>query len=69
MEQQFFEKGMTIRELKTIVKDLPEIGTDGELLEVWIETGRELSSIVTSMHALNRRNDRHDILLSSDAFE
>lgn len=69
MDGQFFEKGMTIRELKTIVKDLPEIGADGEPLEVWIETGRGLSSIVTSISALNRRNERHDILLSSDAFE
>jgi hypothetical protein len=69
MDGQFFEKGMTIRELKTIVKDLPEIGTDGELLEVWIETGRELSNIVTGIFPLDRRNDRHDILLSSDAFE
>jgi hypothetical protein len=69
VDMQFFEKGMTICELKTIVKNLPEIGADGEPLEVWIETGHDLSSIVTSICTLNRRNERYDILLSSNAFE
>jgi hypothetical protein len=67
VNQQFFEKGMAILGTKTIVKDIQEIGIDGESLEVWIETDHKLSSSITSMHHLNGKGEHHDILFGLNA--
>ena len=56
---------ITIKELKDILKDWPDTTENGDPSEVWIETGRELSSPVTDFSRLGRG----DFLLESDAFE
>lgn len=56
---------MTIKELKDILQDWPEIDENGKPFEVWIETGWCLSSLVVDVDPLNR----NDIILASNAFE
>lgn len=52
-----FEQGMTVKELKEIIKKWPETDNEGEDCEVWIKTGRCESSPVVCAGALNRRED------------
>jgi len=53
-EAQEFPMGMTIRELKQLVADLPEKDEGGEEYEVWATTGWCLSSPVINVWPLNR---------------
>lgn len=69
MEYREFKKGLTIRELKEAIKDWPEENKYGEPYEVWIETGYGMSSIVTRIVPLNKREDGADIILESSAFD
>ncbi|GAG24223.1 unnamed protein product [marine sediment metagenome] len=69
-----FDNGMTVRELKEMIKDWPEVDQYGEDREVWIETGRSLSSQVVTAGPLNLREDGEgnvsaDIIFGSNAFE
>ena len=69
-----FVRGMTVKELKEIVKDWPEVTNFAEPTEVWIETGRGLSSPVVVAMALNYRvtedgTKTADLVLESNAFE
>jgi len=48
-----FKNGMTVRELKALVADLPEKDDSGEDYEVWMMTGDGLTSEVTSVSPLN----------------
>lgn len=52
-----YENGMTVKELKELVKDWPEVDVNGEPTEVWMETGRGLSSPVRVAVKLNYRKD------------
>ena len=52
-----FESGMTVKELKELVKDWAEEDAYGEPTEVWMETGRCLSSPVRVACQLNYRKD------------
>jgi len=47
------EMGITVKQLKEIVKDWPETDTLGEDSEVWIMTGEALSSPVVAISPLN----------------
>ena len=47
------EMGITVKQLKEIVKDWPETDTLGEDSEVWIMTGETLSSPVVAISPLN----------------
>lgn len=49
---------MTVKEFKTIVKDWPEIGCDGEPSEVWLVTGEYLSSPLAAVELLNAGYDK-----------
>jgi hypothetical protein len=60
---------LTIAELKNLIKNLPEVNEDDEPYLVFIETGDCLSSVVTSVWPLNKREDGSDILFVSNAFE
>jgi len=60
-----FANGMTVRELKEMIKDWPETNQYGEDCGVWIETGRNLSTPVTTAGPLNLREDE-DGELSAD---
>ena len=69
-----FDNGMTVRELKEIIKDWPETNQYGEDCEVWVETGKNLSSPVTTAGPLNLREDDNgnvsaDFILESSAFD
>jgi hypothetical protein len=60
-----YEPLMTIKDLKNLVKDLPEVDEHtGEPFEVYIETGIGLSSSVSIAFPLNRG----DLLLASKVF-
>ncbi len=53
----FYNKtGITIKQLKELVKDLPETDENGEDFEVWLEDFHDhtLSSIATSIMQLNK---------------
>lgn len=62
-----FPNGLTVKELKELLTDWPETNEDGEPTEVWIETERGLSSIVTKVWPLNKREHSTDLLLESHA--
>ena len=71
-ECQHYSQGMTVKELKELIKDWPEEDPYGESNEVWIETGKMLSSPVIEAAPLNyRRNitkEWADLELISTAF-
>ena len=67
MQRQNFPNGLTVKELKEIIADWAETGEDGEETEVWIETDRHLSSIVTEICPLNQRGNSADLILRSGA--
>ena len=66
---------MTVKELKELIKDWPEEDWIGDPTEVWVETGRNLSSPVTIAGSLNHRVDDEtgkewsDFILESGAFD
>ena len=50
-----FKNGLTVKELKAIIKDWPEVNEcTNEDCEVWIETGQNSSSIVKTVSTLNQ---------------
>jgi hypothetical protein len=61
----YFENGMTVQDLKSIVKYWPEKNEDGEPTEVWVWTGKHLSSPVTYAGKL----DMTDLILKTNAFD
>lgn len=69
-EIKHFSDGMTVRDLKVVVRDWPEEGPDGEPCEVWILRAPTTSSPVTKVIPLNMGDDAQsaDLLLGcSDA--
>lgn len=46
------QMGMTVRELKAVIKDWPEEAENGEPTDVWMQTGRGLSSPVGTVRQL-----------------
>ena len=61
MEPLSSESGITVRQLKQWVKDLPEVDNNGEDYEVYISPDGTLSSIVSELWKLNEG----DILMIS----
>jgi hypothetical protein len=64
-----FPNGLTVRELKQLIKDWPEVDErTGEARKVWVDIGEEVSSPARSVWELNVREDNGvrsaDILLS-----
>lgn len=70
-----FANGMTVKELKALIKDWPEVNEyTGEDCEVWVETGVNKSSPVTLVMPLNKRtdddgNESADICMETNAFD
>lgn len=70
-----FKNGMTVKELKELIKDWPEEDWLGDPTGVWVETGRNLSSPVTIAGSLNHRVDDEtgkewsDFILESGTFD
>lgn len=48
-----FPNGLTVRELKALIADWPEIDDEGNEAEVWIEDDSSLSNIVKKVWPLN----------------
>jgi hypothetical protein len=69
MKSSKFPNGLTVKELKEMIKDWPETNEHGQLTEVWVETDWSTSSVVTEIQPLNMRGDVADLILKSDAFE
>ena len=60
-----FDNGMTLKELKEIIKDLPEEDENGEPYEVWItDTSTGWTNVVHEFASLNLTKLGSDILLS-----
>lgn len=53
MKQQSFPNGLTVAELKELIKDWPETNECGEPTEVWFENEDGVSSIIRSVWPLN----------------
>lgn len=64
-----FPNGMTVAELKEIIKDWPEKDGQGDPCEVWVCDAIGLSNQVVSVSALNYRKEAglvwSDILLET----
>jgi hypothetical protein len=56
--------GITVKKLKEMIKDWPEVDKDGELTEVWLGNGQGLTNVCTSIWPLNVRENAGDILLN-----
>ena len=69
-----FKNGMTVKDLKVFIKDWPEEDWHGDPTEVWIETGKNLSSPIIFATKLNSRTDKEtgkewaDILFESGQY-
>lgn len=62
-----FKQGLTVKELKELIKDWPEVNSStGEPTEVWVGVGRNLSSPVTEVWPLNKRESSADLMFESD---
>ena len=61
--------GITIRGLKEIVKDLPEVDENNHLYEVWVTTGKNTTTPVKEICKLNSREEGSDLLLDSKIFD
>lgn len=58
-----FVNGLTVRELKELIKDWPDFyAYGGEPCEVWIGNEAGTSSVVKCVLPLNKREDGSDIL-------
>jgi len=56
--------GITIKQLKDLVKDLPEKNINGEDYEVWIESDDgSHSNVAKEIWPLNKREEGQDIII------
>jgi hypothetical protein len=63
--KKLITNGLTVRQLKELIKDWPETYDNGEETEVWIEFAGGLSNQVKEVWPLNvRDNGVADIMLS-----
>lgn len=70
MQLTEFKGGMTVKELKEAIKDWPETFENGEPCEVWMSTGRQLSSPVTSICPLNMdREQSADVIFGCNVYD
>ena len=57
------QNGITIAELKALVKDLPETDEFGDPYEVWIGNEEGTSNVAKSIWPLNKGERGQDILI------
>ncbi len=58
---------MTVKELKELIKDWPEVNpVTGEPCEVWLDDGKGLTNPVMTVWPLNRRGPHEDGRESAD---
>lgn len=69
MTIRIFENGLTIMELKDLLRDYPDRDEDGNHNTVWMETGKGLTSPVVVVAALNLNDDgSSDLLFKSEYY-
>ena len=65
-----FRNGLTVRELKELIKDWPEENMYGEPCEVWMDVGSGMTCMVVEVCPLNYREQDgvvwSDVLFSVD---
>lgn len=60
-----FDEGLTVKELKEIIKDWPEVRADGTPTEVWLSNAAGVSNIAIEVSDLNLDDEQvGDIILS-----
>ena len=60
-----FDEGLTVKELKEIIKDWPETRDDGSPTEVWLANKAGVSNIAVELSSLNvDENDVGDLIIS-----
>lgn len=64
MKKLINKNGITVRQLKKLVKDLPETNDNGEEFEVWIGAKGNTSNVCKSAYPLNEREDGSDLILA-----
>lgn len=57
--------GITIKQLKQLIKDLPEKDQYGEDYTVWMSSDEGYSNAVKAIWPLNKREDGQDIIFES----
>ena len=57
--------GVTVKQLKELIKDAPEVDENGDDCTLWIETDNGLSSIVKEVWPLNLRKNSSDIIFEA----
>lgn len=61
LKRNIFEDGLTVKELKDIIKDWPEKNEEGDDFLVWI--GHDcISNICTEVWPLNVKDNKADII-------
>lgn len=55
--------GITVRQLKELVKDLPETNAEGDDFEVWVGGKNNTSNVCKAIWPLNKRSDGQDIIV------
>lgn len=61
----YFDEGITVKELKEIIKDWPETRADGTPTEVWLSNAAGVSNPAVELSTLNvDENEACDIILS-----
>lgn len=68
LEAYTFSEGMTVADLKKLVRNWPEIGEDGEPCEVWLCDARGLSNQVKCAGALNKRQNEDGTKFWADLY-
>jgi len=63
------EIGITIKQLKELVKDLPEKDEHGEDYELFMETGVNENSLIKEIWPLNKTHYGQDLEFVSTAFD
>lgn len=61
-----FKKGLTVRQLKSLLFGMPDKDIYGDDYTVWIQTGECSSAIVTEVCQLNKDKKGSDIYLGRD---
>lgn len=67
MRKAFFNfNGVTVRELKDILSQLPDTDENGEPYTIWIGNGNGMSNQVALVLALDKKQNGCDVLLESN---
>jgi hypothetical protein len=69
MKQVINNNGITLKELKQLISDLPESDMSGNEYEVWLQSGTGITSICKAIVPLNNHSGGSDIALFYNGIE